>query len=245
MSQMSRNLQLRRRHLVPCWVYSRRPPPSCCGRCRTPTVFGRHVRRARPSGGNPRQLSRVQRDYQGYRQGDPASVARWLRDCLERSRFPATSDSLTSIEYEPQSNQLVINLTLPTLDLVPSATAFKYVKASGEVAPVSRSIASRRQTYTSLIAQVTLRALHECFLDDVDEHVECIVLNGFVDTIDLATGHAVSPCLVTVRVTRERFDSLQLGNVDPDRLSSVIARGGVEKPERTCARASHRHARHA
>jgi len=46
-------------------------------------------------------------------------------------------------------------------------------------------------------------------------HVETVVFNGLVDTIDPATGQPVRPCLITVRTTRDTFQAIDLGQVEP------------------------------
>lgn len=66
-----------------------------------------------------------------------------------------------------------------------------------------------------MIAQVTLRTIHELFEADRGTSVDTIVFNGMVDTIDPATGRRVRPCLITVRTTRDLFSTLDLANVDP------------------------------
>jgi restriction system protein len=57
--------------------------------------------------------------------------------------------------------------------------------------------------------------LRAAFFADQDPIVETIVINGHVHTIDKRTGQPIHPCLLTVRATRERFDQINLANVDP------------------------------
>ena len=121
------------------------------------------------------------------------------------------------VVYVAESKQLVVEFDLPEFDdeFIPSVKAYRYVKASDEIAEVARPESHRKALYTSVVAQTVIRVLHEMFSVDYYGNLESIVANGFVDTIDRGTGRRIRPCLVTVRATREIFDSLDLSQVDP------------------------------
>ena len=44
---------------------------------------------------------------------------------------------------------------------------------------------------------------------------DCVTLNGMLDTIDPASGNKVRVCLLSVRATRDSFNTINLRNVDP------------------------------
>jgi restriction system protein len=69
--------------------------------------------------------------------------------------------------------------------------------------------------YGSVIAQTTLRTLHELFEADRTAHLESIVLNGYVEAIDPGRGITARTCVVTVRTTRDTFVRLNLRQVEP------------------------------
>jgi restriction system protein len=79
---------------------------------------------------------------------------------------------------------------------------------------------------------LTLRTISEIFRADYQQEVETIVVNGFVKTIDPATGQPKSPYLITVRVTRDTFLALDLKQVDPiaclRKLNAGVSRSPVD-----------------
>lgn len=89
------------------------------------------------------------------------------------------------------------------------------MKARDATESSPRTAAQIKALYASVVAQVTLRTLHELFEADRASKLETIVFNGYVDTIDPATGQPSSPHLVTVRVAQDTFSALQLANVEP------------------------------
>ena len=121
------------------------------------------------------------------------------------------------VAYVAESKQLVVEFDLPEFDdeFIPSVKAYKYVKTFDKIDEVARPESQRKALYTSVVAQTVIRVLHEMFSVDYYGHLESIVANGFVDTIDRGTGRRIRPCLVTVRATREVFDGLELSQVDP------------------------------
>lgn len=115
----------------------------------------------------------------------------------------------------PESRQLVVEYELPPISIVPAVKSYRYVKARDAIDDSPRPAAQIKRLYSLAVAQTALRSLHELFQADRREQIETIVFNGYVDTIDPATGKPVKPHLVTVRVSRDAFLELDLANVEP------------------------------
>ena len=72
-----------------------------------------------------------------------------------------------------------------------------------------------KKLYADVVAHTSLAIMYALFTEDRYRTFDTLVFNGMVDALDPATGTSIRPCLVTVRTTREVFDQLELGNVDP------------------------------
>lgn len=147
--------------------------------------------------------------------GVPTAVTAYCAMVLEVSSYPEGFPQHAKLAYVPESKQLVVEYDLPPFDAVPAVAAYKYTKAKDEIGETARPAAQRRALYASAVAQVTLRTLHELFEADRINRLETIIFNGYVDTIDRATGRSTRICLVTVRTTRDTFSQLDLSRVDP------------------------------
>ena len=134
--------------------------------------------------------------------------------------------------YVPESKQLVIEYDIPTFEIVPEVLSHKYVKAQNAIVPAARSLAERRRLYSQLVASIALRVLHIIFSSDQPTHIDTLVFNGYVETIDRGTGHQVRKCIVTLRTTRDVFMSVDLRNVDPElclkALNAEVSRSPAE-----------------
>jgi restriction system protein len=71
------------------------------------------------------------------------------------------------------------------------------------------------RTYNNLLYQVTLRTIHELYEADAINAIASIVFNGFVQSIDAATGHETNPCVLSVQANKDEFLLINLANVEP------------------------------
>jgi restriction system protein len=134
---------------------------------------------------------------------------------LDRSLYPESFPHHAKLAYIPESKQLVVEYDLPSFEVVPEASAYKYIKTKDEVTTSPRPLAQRKAIYSSIVAQITLRTLHEIFEADRLGNAQTVVFNGYVDSINRATGLPTRTCLVTVRTTRDLFLRIDLTRVDP------------------------------
>jgi restriction system protein len=164
--------------------------------------------------------------------GDPAAVVEYFSLVLDASQYPAGFPKHHRIAFVPESKQLVIEYQLPDFSIIPSVRQFKYVRSRDAIEASARPATQQKALYAGVVAQSTLRTIHEVFEADRGGRLETIVFNGYVETTDPATGRAVSPHLVTVRTTRELFNQLDLANVEPlaclKGLNASISRSPAE-----------------
>jgi restriction system protein len=173
------------------------------------------------------ELEAFQRAYAAC---EPQAVVDYCLLILERSIYPENFPRHRRVAYLPESKQLVVEADLPSFDVIPSVAAYKYVKAKDEIVSSPRPTTQRRALYASVIAQITIRTLHELFEADRSHHIATIVFSGFVDSIDPGTGRPARTCLVTVRTTRDIFASLSLRQVDPIACLKALNAGVSKSP---------------
>ena len=152
---------------------------------------------------------------QRFAEGSPEALIEYFSLVLEASNYPDGFPQEFRVALVPESKQLVVEYELPSVSVVPVVRQYKYVRTRDAIDEVSRPATQVRALYGQVIAQTTLRTIHELFEADRSDRIETIVFNGFVNSIDPATGKAVKPHLVTVRASKDAFMSLDLSRVDP------------------------------
>lgn len=162
---------------------------------------------------------------------DPTAVVDYFGMVLSRSVYPDSFPQTHRIAYVPESAQLVVEYGLPTIDAVPAIKEYRYIKARDEITTSTRPVKDVRAQYGSLVAQVSLRTVHEIFEADRDGFIETVVFNGIVSTTDPATGQPVTPCIVTLRTTRDVFQGLDLSAVEATACLTHLNAGVSKRPD--------------
>lgn len=149
-----------------------------------------------------------------YFDGDIAAVITYTSMVLERSEYPSGFPQGFRVAYVPEAKEIVVEYELPNVDAIPTVVEFKYTKTKDEIEGKSRKASEIKELYQDIVAAVTIRTIHEILESDQGPHIEVVVFNGYVQTIDPATGKDIHPCLVSVRTTREEFIGINIARID-------------------------------
>lgn len=149
-----------------------------------------------------------------YQAGDPNAIISYSTMVLERSSYPEGFPQVFSVAYTSASKQLVIEYQLPTSDVVPAIAEYRYVRSRDAIDEKPRKPAEIKELYQDVIAATALRTIHEIFEADHHGHIEVVCFNGYIHTVDPATGRDIQPHLISVRTTRGKFLEIDLRRVD-------------------------------
>lgn len=150
-----------------------------------------------------------------YEKADPEAIVDYCDLVLSNSSYPDWVSRDFEVQYLPETNVLVVEYQLPPPDALPTLKEVKYIQTRDALEEVFLPEASRNKLYDSLIYQITLRTLHELYETDTVGVLHAIVFNGWVWSIDRATGKEVNSCIVTVQARKNDFLSINLAQVDP------------------------------
>ena len=162
--------------------------------------------------------------------GDPEAVVAYFELVLQASDYPEAFSRTFRLAYVPESRQAVVEYDLPPVSIVPPVKTYRYVKTSDKSTETLRPVAQVKALYASVVAQVTLRTVHELFEADRGRHLDVVVFNGVLHTVDPGSGQRIKPCLVTVRTTREQFAQLDLSLVEPLACLKHLSAGVSKNP---------------
>ncbi len=162
--------------------------------------------------------------------GDPEAVVAYFELVLNASDYPDPFSRTFRLAYVPESRQAVVEYDLPPVSIVPPVKTYRYVKTSDKSTETLRPVAQVKALYASVVAQVTLRTVHELFEADRGRHLDVVVFNGLLQTVDPGSGQRIKPCLVTVRTTREQFAQLDLSLVEPLACLKHLSAGVSKNP---------------
>jgi restriction system protein len=137
-------------------------------------------------------------------------------DCvLGNSGYPDSFPKSYELEYLAESRTLLVDYQLPALEDLPLVKEVKYVASRDELIETKLTDAVLRRMYDELLYKISLRSMFELFRADEIDGIESIVFNGWVQSIDRATGQEISPCILSVQAMKSEFLQINLSQADP------------------------------
>ena len=136
-------------------------------------------------------------------------------DLVSLSEYPDTFPRTFELAYVLETRTMVVDYALPPRDALPSVKGYKYVASKDEIQPVPAAQAWLNEIYGSVLYQVTLRTIYELFRWDEAAALDSVVFNGWVNSIDKATGKEVNACVLTIQASKREFLEINLALVDP------------------------------
>jgi restriction system protein len=165
---------------------------------------------------NRRLAARSRQIEDAFNASGPEALVDAVQKALATSVYPDGLDGSCAAKYVPEAAELWVEYELPRQDVIPAATAYKYVKTRDQIVPVPRKQAETDRLYEKLIARMALRTLAEAFNAAPVTLVAGIVFNGYVSARDRATGQPVRPLLLSVQAERDAFGKVVLDEPELD-----------------------------
>ena len=153
---------------------------------------------------------------------DPEAILEYFDIVLNNSQYPDFITKNFELEYNGDSNLLIIDYYLPSPDKIPPLKEAKYIKSRNEIKETYYSDKQLSKIYDDTLYKMTLRTLHEIFEADTIDCISSIAFNGIVEAIDKSTGKETSNCVLSIYVSKYDFEKINLANVDPKRCFNSL-----------------------
>ena len=154
--------------------------------------------------------------FEKFKQGENKSVEEYFVRSLEKITFPFQYKIFSEMEYNAENKTLIVDITLPTMNVLPNIKSVSYIKSRKEYKETVYSESYMNKKYDSVIYQIVLLTLNCIFsLSDNYHIIDSVVVNGKIKTIDKATGQPIEPCILSINVSRDSFEKLNLQAIDP------------------------------
>ncbi len=92
---------------------------------------------------------------------DPASVVEYFAMVLGNSVYPDDFPQHFRLAYLPKQRHLLIEYHLPPVEVIPVVKEYRYDRVRDDLTAIPRDEGEIRRRYIEIIAQVTLRTIHE------------------------------------------------------------------------------------
>ena len=154
--------------------------------------------------------------YESFSKGDVESVEWFVGEALDHISIPFEYRRFADLEYIRDTRSLIIDYMFPNLEDIPSLKSVTYVRARKEMKETYQSDAYLKKQYESVTYQLVMALLAQAFgISRGKDVIDNVSLNGLVHTVDKSTGQEIEPYILSLNVSREDFDSVNLASVGP------------------------------
>jgi restriction system protein len=153
-----------------------------------------------------RSVDRLQLDYE---KGSPEAVESIARLILARTVYPNVLEVAFDAQYDQTEKLLVINCVLPGPEDIPRTVRHEYNEEERGITAVEMDQKDFNDFYESILLQLTLSGMHNIFRSMPERLVKQVGFNGWINKEEQ------NSCILTCKVSREVFDSLDLAGVPP------------------------------
>jgi restriction system protein len=164
---------------------------------------------------------RLDRIAAGLADGDCEAAGEYAQIVLRSSPYPEGFPLERTARYVPESSLLAVEWCLPPVEVVPEYSSFPPLSAGQIIEPAARPVPEIRQIYQAVIAQIALRTLREVFVSDPAALIRTVVFSGRVHAAGQGTGPPGHAHLITLRATREQFETVDLSEPAFDPVECV------------------------
>lgn len=156
----------------------------------------------------------IEKKKEQYFAGERESIIEYCDMVLSNSVYPDYFPQEFDIDYNPNNRTLIVEYNLPDISELPTLKEVKYIATKDEYKETFITEAALRKIYDKLLYDITLRTIHELFEADTIDAIDSIVFNGWVKSINRATGKSEEACILSVQTTKEEFMEINLKLVD-------------------------------
>ncbi|KUK82351.1 MAG: Restriction endonuclease, partial [Pelotomaculum thermopropionicum] len=182
-----------------------------------------------------RSVDQLQLDFE---RGRPEAVESCVRIALSGLTCPDLMELDFDARFLPAEGLVAVNCIFPCPWEIPRAVRYRYNETEHGVTPVEMEPEEFALFYKTVLLQLTLSSIHTVFKSVASRHIRQAAFNGLVNgpvpldrdngTEDGTEGASIY-CILTCKVTRELFQSLNLEETPPEQCFTAI-KGVMKEP---------------
>jgi restriction system protein len=162
-----------------------------------------------------RRNTEVDEFQRAYLDQEPEAIVAYTEMVLARSEYPSQGfPQKFRVAFNVNSSELIVEYDLPELSVVPEISEYHYVKSKDSIESKPRKVLEIKQIYQDVIASIALRTVHEVFEADQAHAIALTTFTGILDKTDPATGRPTRIPVLSVRVSKQEFETLNLAKVE-------------------------------
>lgn len=148
----------------------------------------------------------------GYKNGTKEDVIKYLDYVLDSLDLPTSIPKIWNIDFEPNEHIAIVEIGLP--DVV-HREVFKEVELKKGAVKKPLTQKEIKEHVPKIHPAIILKTAYEIFRNDDSSVVKLLVVNGWVEFDDPATGNKAKTYTASLAVEKEQINNLNLKKVEP------------------------------
>ena len=146
-----------------------------------------------------------------YEEANANVIEKYVENVLNIFLVPKIINNLQcQVNYNVSTKMLIIENTFPIIQ-------------------VELEKRNNKKEYEHFICGLSIIMMYLSYKYDYKNYIDSIAVNGYVDTYNKATGAKISPCILSINVSKNEFDKIDIEHVDS--ISCFNYLKGIKAPE--------------
>jgi restriction system protein len=143
------------------------------------------------------------------------AINKYARLILENSDYPFSFKKEIYCDYNPENKILVVDYYLPSPKYIQTLKSISFVASQNGIKEKHITEKQKDIIFDQVIYKITLRTIKELFSSDYINCLDAVSFNGWVKSMNKATGIEVKSCILSLQVKKEELSNINLEYVDP------------------------------
>lgn len=172
----------------------------------------------------------IDRRIEQLKLGNDLSVVQYFEDIFLKEKFPFNFSLSFELKYNKSEKELIVNISLPEKSNFSWIVNYKYVASTKRIDVTMMKEKDSNELYDNCIKQIILRLIYVTFKADTFFNINSLCFNGYVSCFDKSNGQKINPCVLSISLDREKFNSIDFNNIDVNsciRLLNGVYMGNI------------------
>ncbi len=151
-----------------------------------------------------------------FQNGNKVAIERYVSELFNyKIDFLDFWDKEIFVQHNPENKIVFVEYLLPSTNDINNIKEVKYIQTKDQFAEILMKQSDFEKHYDEIIYQISISMLYLICVNDTNDNFESVALNGYVKTINKASGDNIKPCIVSLFVKKEDILKLNLMQIDP------------------------------
>ncbi len=164
-----------------------------------------------------------------YLRSNHNSIVTLSKEILKLSKYNFEFEKEAEIDFNPDTRILLVEYTLPNIEQLPRIKETKYLTSRKEYKNIEISQRELLKLFDETCYSITLRSIYEILINDTNNAIDAINFNGWIKSVNKATGKIENTCIISIQVKRDEFLEIELQNVEPKSCFKFLKGVGSSK----------------